>query len=143
MTAHLLLMLLVACGGCHDAGPAPAAPATPVGVQTAAPAAPSTPAPSTAGLTPPPSKKAAGCPGLSGDLTKAAAGATKGIPLDDAGRVQVTVETDGDVSWPASFVEEKSAMGRVQGWCPPADLCALAGTAGVVRVRRPHLASPK
>ena len=157
MKPQLLLMLVIGCGGRHDGASAPAAPATPE-----APATPATPTvnPTTATpglpkassratppsvvLIPPRDKSAkAGCAGLSGDLQGATRGDTAGLRVDDAGRVQVTVETSGDVSWPDSFVEDKAIMGLVQGWSPPLDLCDLATSPGVVRVRSPHRATPK
>jgi hypothetical protein len=118
MTAPLLLVLVLACGG-KDSKPAPAPPAG-------------------SGR-----KGAASCEGLPGDLAAAAAGDTGRVTLDADGRVTVTVEVGADATLPRSFHEDKRAMGHVQGRVAPSDLCALAATPGVLRVRTPRMASPK
>lgn len=83
------------------------------------------------------------CSALSSELTRLAGGETvPGIDLDKAGRVQVVVEPDV-ADLPASFDEEVRAGGMVQGWVRPAELCVLAGAAGVEGVRTPVRASPK
>jgi hypothetical protein len=111
----------------------PDAPST---AEASAPTEVTLPAPG--GKTPPP------CDGLSGELSAAVAGNTAGLELDDQGRIHVTYEfTSAPEQLPAGFEHETSAMGHGQGWCPPAELCALAGTAGISRVRTVRRASPK
>jgi hypothetical protein len=105
----------------------------------AAEGAPTQPAaPTTGEKVPPP------CDGLDGALSRAAAGDTAGLELDAQGRVQVTYEfSKPPARLPDGFEQEMAAMGHGQGWCPPAQLCALAGTEGISRVRTVRRASPK
>lgn len=84
------------------------------------------------------------CDGLDASLARAVAGDTAGLELDAEGRVHVTYEfSNVPEQLPGGFINETTAMGHGQGWCPPAELCALAGTAGIDRVRTVRRASPK
>jgi hypothetical protein len=137
----------------HEAHDDPNAPAEPEGEEAeqpsegaeptevptteAAEAAPQPTLPTPSAKTPPP------CEGLSGDLAKAAGGDTAGLALDADGRVQVAWEFTGSPALPQGCEQETAAMGHGQGWCDPAQLCALAGTDGITRVRTPRRASPK
>ena len=92
----------------------------------------------------PGSKAPPPCDGISAELARAVAGDTSGLELDGEGRVQVTYEFTGTPEGlPSGFVQETSAMGHGQGWCPPAQLCELAAVAGIDRVRTVRRASPK
>lgn len=88
-------------------------------------------------------RKAPDCSALESTLARLAQGEEmSGLNRDDAGRVQVVIEPEVD-GLPDSFEEELRAGGMVQGWSAPGDLCQLAATPGVTRVRPPAMASPK
>lgn len=140
MTPALLLAVVLGCSGKGEAGPPPgpspaAAPAAPV----AAPL----PLKAPADLKPPGEKAGPACRGLSGELSALVGGGGDRSLLDDDGRVQVSVEAEPTTSLPAAFVEERRAMGMIQGRVAPEHLCDVAGTDGVRRVRTPHRAAPK
>lgn len=119
MPAALVLLVALACGG-KDSKPAPAGPA-PGGKKTA-PAA---------------------CDGLPADLAAAAQGDTSKVDVDADGRVQVALELGGGAVLPNYFLVEAQAMGHAQGRVKPDELCELAATKGIIRVRTPRKASPK
>ncbi len=118
---------------------APAEDAAPEGEPTAASTAPTEADLPTRGKKAPPP-----CDGIDGALAKAVAGDTAGLEVDAQGRVRVTYEFSSEpAQLPDGFEKETSAMGHGQGWCPPAQLCALAVTDGIDRVRPVRRASPK
>ena len=141
MTVALLFVVVLGCSGKGDVGPlASPSPA-------AAPAAPTSPEPlpmkAPGDLKPGGDKPAPACRGLSGELSALVDGGGDRSLLDGDGRLQVVVEADSTTVLPAAFVEERRAMGMIQGRVAPELLCDVAGTDGVRRVRTPHRASPK
>jgi hypothetical protein len=141
MTAALLFVVVLGCSGKGDAGP----PAGPSPAAAPAPAAKPVPVPlkAPADLKPVGEKKGPACRGLSGELSALVDGGGDRSLLDDDGRVQVSVEAEPTTKLPSAFVEERRAMGMIQGRVAPEHLCDVAGTDGVRRVRPPHRASPK
>lgn len=138
MTPALLLAVALGCSGKGDAtpppGPSPAAsPAKPAPAPLKAPA----------DLKSTGDKAAPACKGLSGELSALVDGGGDRSLLDSDGRVQVSVEAEPTTKLPSAFVEERRAMGMIQGRVAPEHLCAVAGADGVRRVRTPHRASPK
>lgn len=140
MTPALLLAVALGCSGKGEATPPPGpSPA-------AAPAAakpPTTPVKAPTDLKSSGEKAGVVCKGLSGELSDLSRGEGDRSLLDGDGRVQVTVEAEPTTKLPGSFVEERRAMGMIQGRVAPEHLCDVAGTDGVRRVRTPHRASPK
>lgn len=122
------------------AHPDAAATAQPDTVSTA----PTSIAPTQVTLPAPGKKAPAPCDGISSELARAITGDIGGLEVDLEGRVRVTYEfTSAPDALPQGFLHETSAMGHGQGWCPPAQLCALAGLKGISRVRSVRHADPK
>ena len=82
------------------------------------------------------------CSALSDALSRVHSGEqVTGIDVDPERGVQVVVE--GDFKAPKVLTVEVEAGGLTQGWVPVSQLCVLADTAGVTKVRVPERASPK
>ena len=112
--------------------------------QAAQPSTAASTAPTQATMPSPGKKTPPPCEGISSELARAIGGDSGGLELDAEGRVHVTYEfTSAPEVLPTGFLHETSAMGHGQGWCPPALLCELAGTAGITRVRTVRHADPK
>jgi len=110
----------------------------------AASAAPASAAPTQVSLPRPGKKAPAPCDGVSAELARSITGDLGGLEVDLEGRVHVTYEfTSAPDTLPEGFLYETSAMGHGQGWCPPAQLCALAALDGISRVRSVRRADPK
>jgi len=88
-------------------------------------------------------KPALPCAGLDSGLARAALGDCAGLALDEEGRLRVVVESEGPVALPQDFLLEVEAGGLIQGLLPPEQLCALAASDGVSRVRLAHQPSHK